>query len=148
MLKRRAFLLGTLTAAVSCQRPGGDEPAAPKMAPATLAGRIADVKAGKVAVLYVGPDALFKRGRVPGAVNVGEAGSSAGLAAIKAAIAKLPPETEVVLYCGCCPVASCPNVRPAGAAVRAARPNNGYVLDLPTRFADDWADKGYPTERG
>jgi hypothetical protein len=42
----------------------------------------------------------------------------------------------------------CPNVRPASAALRALGRPNASVLDLPTRFADDWADNGYPVERG
>lgn len=120
----------------------------PWLPPAELAARIDDVKAGKIAVLYVGPEALFRRGRVPGARSVGEAGSPEGRRALSAELARLPAETEVVVYCGCCPLANCPNVRPASAALRAAGRANARVLDLPTRFATDWADKGYPVERG
>jgi hypothetical protein len=148
---RRAFLGGAVSVALfaGC-RPSGDSSAeiGPLLAPAALAARIEDVKSGKVAVLYFGPDALFGRGRVPGARKLGELDSDEGRRALTAALAGIPPTTEIVLYCGCCPVRSCPNVRPASAAVRALGRTNAKVLDLPTRFATDWADKGYPVEKG
>lgn len=61
-------------------------------------------------------------------------------------LSRVPKDRDVVLYCGCCPVKSCPNVRPASAAVRALGRSNAWVLDLPTRFATDWTEKGYPVE--
>jgi hypothetical protein len=151
-LPRREFLMSVLSAifAVGCRsRSDGaaDGPIGPLLSPAALAARVDDIKNGKIAVLYVGPDALFARGHVPGARNIGAIDSDEGRHALSDALAKLPPETEVVLYCGCCPVKSCPNVRPASAAVRALGRANARVLDLPTRFATDWADKGYPVER-
>lgn len=120
----------------------------PLLAPAALAARLDDVRSGKIAVLYVGPAMLFERGHVPGARNIGEADSEEGRTALTSALATTPPDTEIVVYCGCCPVRSCPNVRPATAAVRASGRANARVLDLPTRFVDDWADKGYPVARG
>jgi len=152
-VKRRAFLSvavgAVLAAGCRSKSDGGsaEETIGPLLAPAALAARIDDVKAGKVAVLYVGPDALFGRGHVPGARKLGAVDSEEGRRALAAALASVPPETEIVLYCGCCPVASCPNVRPASAALRALGRPNARVLDLPTRFATDWADKGYPVER-
>ena len=150
-LGRRQLIVGALTASVvACRsKDGADdhETIGPTIAPAALAARMNDVAAGKIAVLYVGPDALFERGHVPGARNVGEAGSASGRRAVAEAIAALPKETEIVVYCGCCPVVNCPNVRPASAVIRASGRSNAHVLDLPTRFATDWADKGYPVER-
>jgi hypothetical protein len=175
-LRRRAFVTGaTLSAlgfAAACKQskpeslgePAKGEPAraepakggptaaasdaiGPLLAPAALAARVADIKSGKIAVLYMGPDHLFGQGHVPGARNIGEAGEAEGRRALTAALATIPAETEIVLYCGCCPVRSCPNVRPASAALRALGRANASVLDLPTRFAADWKDKGYPVER-
>ena len=40
-----------------------------------------------------------------------------------------------------------PLLATASAALRALGRPNARVLDLPTRFATDWADKGYPVER-
>jgi hypothetical protein len=117
------------------------------IAPAALAARIGDIKAGTITVLYVGPAELFGRGHVPGARQLGAIDSDEGRRALSDALAKIPAETEIVLYCGCCPVKNCPNVRPASAALRRLGRPDAHVLDLPTRFATDWADKGYPVER-
>jgi len=38
-------------------------------------------------------------------------------------------------------------VRPASAALKELGRPNARVLDLPTRFATDWTDKGYAVER-
>ncbi|HEX7671304.1 MAG TPA: hypothetical protein VF395_17035 [Polyangiaceae bacterium] len=152
-LPRREFLAGVVSVvlAAGCRSKGdaAEEGAiGPLIAPGALAARLDDVKAGKIAVLYVGPDALFRRGHVPGARKIGEAGSDEGRRALLEALAKVRVETEIVLYCGCCPVRVCPNVRPASAVLRALGRPNARVLDLPTRFADDWAGKGYSVERG
>lgn len=149
---RRSLLAGAVSLAiVGCRSKGDVAPAeetiGPLLAPAALAARVDDIKSGRIAVLYVGPDALFGRGHVPGARKVGAVDSDEGRRALSEALAKIPAETEIVLYCGCCPVKSCPNVRPASAALRALGRSNARVLDLPTRFATDWADKGYPVER-
>lgn len=150
-LARRDFIiLGTLAlpwAAAACGATRSSSDAiGPLLAPAALAARLDDVKSGKVAVLYVGPDLLFDLGHVPGARNVGPAGDEDGARALSAALAGVPEETEIVLYCGCCPVANCPNVRPASAALRKLGRANAHVLDLPTKFATDWVDKGFPVE--
>lgn len=156
-LDRRAVLSGVAALAalgvgVNVLRRSGTgapdaTPLGPWMAPEALAARLAEVQSGKLVVLYVGPHALFGRGHVPGAREVGEAGTEEGLAALQLALRDIPASTDVVLYCGCCPVRSCPNVRPASAALKASGRNNAYMLDLPTRFATDWAEHGYPVAR-
>jgi thiosulfate/3-mercaptopyruvate sulfurtransferase len=158
---RRRFLttfgaLGVVATLVACDRnPSGsgvtaggpaESKKAPLLPPSDLNGRLADVKAGKIAVLHVGPQILWKRERVPGSRWVGEAGKSEGLAAFEAAVKALPADVEVVAYCGCCPTEDCPNVRPARRAL--AERAKGSVLDLPTNFRTDWIDKGFSVERG
>jgi len=153
LMKRRAFLLGSLgIAALACDRNGGapsasEDAIGPLLATSALASRLEDVKSGKLAVFYIGPEALFARGHIPGAKNLGEISSPGGREALRKALDALPEGTEAVVYCGCCPVRSCPNVRPASAEVRASK-RKAYVLDLPTRFATDWADKGLAVEKG
>lgn len=154
MLPRREFIAGLFFSAAiaGCRSKDNASGAAsesigPLLPPSALAARVDEIKAGKIAVLYVGPDALFGRGHVPGARQIGSVSSDEGRRALSEAIAKVPAETEIVLYCGCCPVESCPNVRPASAVLRTLGRANARVLDLPTRFATDWADKGYPVER-
>ncbi len=160
---RRGFLtalgafaaLGAFGALAACDRNSGggvtvggsaESKKAPLLAAADLNGRLADVKAGKIAVLHVGPQILWQRERVPGSRWVGEAGKGEGLAAFEAAVKALPAELEVVAYCGCCAVEDCPNLRPARRAL--AERAKGSVLDLPTNFRTDWIDKGFAVERG
>ena len=154
MISRRLFVqslvaTAALAACQSSETKTGDAPAiGPSMAPSVLASRLDDVKAGKVQVLHVGPKAVFQRGRIPGARWIGEAGEDDGYAALVAAMKAAPADAELVLYCGCCAVRDCPNVRPASRALReAGRSKAAFVLDLPTNFKTDWENKGYPTER-
>ena len=164
MISRRLFiqtLVATATLA-ACQKneptggtdytdntsPPANNTIGPYMAPAVLAGRLADVKSGKVQLLHVGPEAVFHRGRIPGARWIGEAGEADGYAALIDAMKKAPADSEIVLYCGCCAVRDCPNVRPASRALREAGHPKTFVLDLPTNFKTDWENKGYETLRG
>jgi len=159
---RRGFLgaLGALGVAVTvaaCSRnqegsastrespPDPPTPTTPLLSPADLNARLADVRAGKIAVLHVGPEYLWSKGHVPGSRWVGEAGTAEGLASLQAALKALPPETEVVAYCGCCPFSHCPNIHPARGAL-AGRAKASF-LDLPTNLRTDWIAKGFAVEK-
>lgn len=144
-LPRRAILSSAVGAALAagCRR-DDDAPLGPLLAPSALAARIDDVRAGKIVVFYVGPSALFSRHQIPGARRLEALDSESGRRALTGELARVPAGTEIVLYCGCCPVRSCPNVRPASAALRALGRSDAHLLDLPTRFSTDWTDKGYP----
>lgn len=99
-------------------------------------------------VLFVGFQRLYTAGHIKGALNHGSGGSSEGLAQIKAWAASLPLSTNLVIYCGCCPMDHCPNVRPAFTALHDMGFTKLRVLILPTSFAVDWAAKGLPFESG
>ena len=118
----------------------------PRMAPAALASRMEDVRAGQLPVWHIGPATLHAQHRIPASRYMGEAGTSAGYAALLAALSALAPHAEVVLYCGCCPTTHCPNVHPADRALRVANVERGVVLDLPTNLRTDWIDKGFPVD--
>ena len=120
----------------------------PRMAPSALAARMAEVRAESLPVWHIGPATLHAQRRIPGSRYVGEAGTSAGYAALLAALRALPAHHEAVLYCGCCPTTHCPNVGPADRAMREAGTERAVVLDLPTNLRVDWIDKGFPTEPG
>ena len=120
----------------------------PRMTPAALALRLDDVRAGGLSVWHIGPATLHAQHRIPGSRYIGEAGTTAGYAALLAALRALPIHAEVVLYCGCCPTTHCPNVHPADRALREAKVDRGLVLDLPTNLRTDWIDKGYPVDAG
>ncbi len=98
-------------------------------------------------VLYVGFRSLYRGGHVPGALFHGPASTPEGLADLKMWAQGVARPANIVLYCGCCPLAECPTVRPAFTTLRDMGFTHLRVLILPGNFATDWADKGYPVER-
>lgn len=99
-------------------------------------------------VACVGFRVLYEGGHVPGATYHGPASKDEGLADLKKWAEGLPRSANVVLYCGCCPMERCPNLRPAFTALRDMGFSHLRILMLPQNFATDWAAKGYPVEKG
>jgi hypothetical protein len=99
-------------------------------------------------VVFVGFQRLYTAGHIKSAQFHGSGGSPEGLKEMKAWAATLPKSTNLVIYCGCCPMERCPNVRPAFTALRELGFAKVRVLILPTSFEVDWADKGYPYDKG
>lgn len=99
-------------------------------------------------LLYVGFRTLFEGGHIPGAVFHGTASNEKGLAELKKWLEPVPRDTNLVIYCGCCPFDHCPNVRPAYKALHEMGFMHARVLLLPTSFAVDWVEKGYPMAKG
>src|SRR5215831_14091092 len=106
--------------------------------PAELAKLIKENK--NVPIIFsVGPAAT-----IPNSKAVGMARDEANLQKFKEELKKLPKDTKVVVYCGCCPYEHCPNVRPAIQALKDMKFTNYFLLDLPHNIRTDWIDKGYP----
>ena len=89
---------------------------------------------------------LYRQRRIPNARFAGPASKPEGIAALKTMVSQLPKETSIVIYCGCCPMVRCPNIRPAYQALKDLGYGNIHVLNLPTNFHTDWTAKGYPVE--
>ncbi len=102
----------------------------------------------KPTVACVAPHFLYEGGHVPGASFHGPASTPQGLDDLKKWAGAIPKSTNLVVYCGCCPLSHCPNLRPAFEALRAMGFSHLRVLLLPTNFYTDWASKGYPTDKG
>lgn len=100
------------------------------------------------AIIYVGFHTLFAGGHVPGAAFHGSASTEQGLSDLKKWADTLPRTANLVVYCGCCPFGKCPNIRPAFTALDKMGFKKLRVLVLPTNFAADWADRGYPIQKG
>ena len=115
--------------------------------PAELVKELGEAKTAPV-IVFVGFQRLFTAGHIHGAQFHGSGGSAEGLAQLKTWAATVPRTANVVLYCGCCPMEKCPNIRPAFSALRELGFKNLRVLMLPNDFAADWADKGYPYDKG
>lgn len=116
--------------------------------PAVLAKMLTDKYVSVPTVVFVGFRSLYAGGHVPDASFHGTVSSEQGLAELKAWAASLPRSTELVIYCGCCPLDKCPNIRPAYSALSGMGFKKVRILILPTSFAVDWADKGYPMQKG
>jgi thiosulfate/3-mercaptopyruvate sulfurtransferase len=99
-------------------------------------------------VLFVGFQRLYTAGHIKGAQFHGTGGNPEALKKMKAWAATLPKTTNLVIYCGCCPMEHCPNVRPPFTALREMAFSKLRVLILPTSFEVDWAEKGYPYDKG
>jgi hypothetical protein len=99
-------------------------------------------------VLFVGFQRLFSAGHIKGAQYHGSGGTAEGLAQIKTWANSLPHSTNLVIYCGCCPMEHCPNVRPPFTLLREMGFTKVRVLILPTSFEVDWAEKGLPYDKG
>ena len=98
------------------------------------------------AVVYVGFKPLYRPGHIPGAPLHGPTSDPQGLEDLRRWAERIPRSTMVVIYCGCCPMDKCPNVRPAFTLLKTMGFTNLHVLRLTTSFATDWVDKGYPVE--
>jgi thiosulfate/3-mercaptopyruvate sulfurtransferase len=99
-------------------------------------------------IVYVGFRTLFEGGHIPEASFHGTASKEEGLAELKKWLARVSRSTNLVVYCGCCPFDRCPNIRPAYAALQEMGFTHVRVLVLPTSFAADWVEKGYPMQKG
>jgi len=114
---------------------------------ADLAKELHDSKIAPT-VIFVGFKRLYTSGHIKSAQYHGTAGSEEGLKELTAWAAGLPRSTNLVIYCGCCPMEKCPNIRPAFKALQALGFQTLRVLLLPQDFATDWVGKGLPYDKG
>jgi thiosulfate/3-mercaptopyruvate sulfurtransferase len=116
---------------------------------AALAKELADSKAANPPkIVCVGFHTLYHGAHIVGASFHGPASTPQGLDDLKNWAKPLPRSADVVLYCGCCPLAHCPNVRPAFIALCDMGFTHLRVLILPHDFATDWVGPGYPVAKG
>jgi len=112
-----------------------------------LAKELGDSKTAPT-VVFVGFKRLYASGHIKGAQYHGTAGSEEGLKELTAWAAGIPRTTHLVIYCGCCPMEKCPNIRPAFKALQGLGFKNLRVLLLPQNFVTDWVGKGLPYDKG
>lgn len=99
-------------------------------------------------VLSVAFPVLYRGRHILHAINAGPTSKPEGIELLKNAVAKVPKDADIVIYCGCCPMVKCPNIRPAYRTLKELGFTHVRVLSLPTNFHDDWAAKDYPSEAG
>ena len=115
--------------------------------PGDLLKELSDPKTAPT-VLFVGFHRLYAAGHIKGAQYHGTGGSAEGIAQAKSWAESQPRSANLVIYCGCCPMERCPNLRPAFTALRDLGFTKVHVLVLPTSFEVDWAEKGFPYDKG
>jgi len=114
--------------------------------PATLAREIQSAKPPKI--LCVAFPVLYRNKRILHAVGAGPGNKPEGIDALKQAVSGLAKDADIVIYCGCCPMDRCPNIRPAYRALKDMGFTHIRVLDIPTKMHTDWYSKNYPSEPG
>jgi len=115
--------------------------------PADLAKELENSKPAPT-VVFVGFKRLYTAGHIKAAQYHGTAGSEEGLKEFSAWATSLPRTTNLVIYCGCCPMEKCPNIRPAFKTLQSLGFQKIRVLLLPNDFATDWAGKGLAYDKG
>jgi thiosulfate/3-mercaptopyruvate sulfurtransferase len=105
-----------------------------------LAERITSKKDVPV-ILNIGPMENIKT-----AITVGPMNSIFAKDKIQNALSGTDKNREIVVYCGCCSYANCPNIRPAFEKVQELGYKKVKVLEIPEGIKPDWVAKGYPME--
>jgi hypothetical protein len=149
MISRRSFLNRTCYSIAGCcvKLRAGEAPVAFEpsqlIEPAGLAAALS-ASGNSPHVICVAFPVLYRQRHIAGAVLAGPGSKPEGIEALRSALQRLKTFDAVVLYCGCCPMQQCPNIRPAYAETNKLGFTNVRVLDLRTNFHNDWTAKGYP----
>jgi thiosulfate/3-mercaptopyruvate sulfurtransferase len=114
------------------------------LAPADLVSQLQNTN--RPVVISVAFPFLYRQKHIIHAQFAGPTSKPEGIDALKQSVANVPKHAEIVIYCGCCPMVKCPNIRPAYSALKQLGYSKIRVLDLATDFHTDWTAKGYPVE--
>lgn len=120
----------------------------PQVTPAELVKILQSSDGEKPLILQVGFRVLYAQAHIPGSEYVGAGSTEAGLAQLQKRVEPLAKNKFIVLYCGCCPWAHCPNIKPAYEQLRKQGFTNVKVLSIADNFGANWVDKGYPVAKG
>ena len=113
--------------------------------PADLARELG--KGLKPQIVCVGVEALYRGAHISGSAYLGPASKPEGLEELKRWAKGTPRGQRIVLYCGCCPMDRCPNIRPAFQALKEMGFTHLQVLSIPQDLERDWVSKGFPVEK-
>jgi thiosulfate/3-mercaptopyruvate sulfurtransferase len=113
--------------------------------PADLAKELG--RGPKPEIVCVGFNTLYQGAHIPGAAYHGPVSKPEGLEDLKQWARGIPRGQRIVVYCGCCPMDRCPNVRPAFQALKEMGFTNLRILSIPQDLSKDWVEKGFPVEK-
>jgi len=117
----------------------------PTIQPQDLAA-IVRTPGSKIVVVQVGPNLLYRGHHIPGSLFGGPAGKPEGLELLKTVVKDVPRDTDLYIYCGCCPWEKCPNINPAIALLKKMGFDKVKAMYSGTNFKTDWIDQGFPVE--
>jgi hypothetical protein len=123
-------------------------PAPQLLQPAELVQILGSSTSAKPLILQVGSHVLYAEAHIPGSEYVGAGGQESGLQALRDRVKALKHDQFIVLYCGCCPWANCPNIRPAYEQLVSLGFTRVKVLYLADNFGTNWVAKGYSVAKG
>ena len=145
---RPAVLCSLTILAVLCLAQSGGDPW-PKTDLVQPADFAAQLQSGKTPmVISVAFSVLYRSRHILHAVEAGPTEKPENIEALKKLVARSPKDADIVIYCGCCPMVRCPNVRPAYRTLKELGFTHVRVLEVPTNMHVDWYTKGYPSEPG
>ena len=130
------------------QRSATSIPTTELIQPAELASILSSTSARKPVLLHVGFRKLYSQSHVPGSDYVGPTSDATGLQLLNNRVAKLGKDTDIVIYCGCCPWTHCPNLAAAYDALHKQGFTRVRALYIERNFGDDWVSHGYPATKG
>lgn len=144
-----AFTVGASAPARADHKPASSIPAAALVEPADVAASLAATNAStpRPLLLQVGFRKAYIQAHIPGSEYVGAGSEDEGLAALRQRVAKLPHDSAILIYCGCCPWRKCPNIAAAYDALQQMGFTNVKVMHISEDFGTDWVDKGFPTAK-
>ena len=145
-MRTRMFLSLFTLGLCLCQQGPDPWPATGLLEPAVLASVLKSADGKKPYVIGVGPRNLYVIKHIPHSTYAGPGSKAEGIDALKQAVAFLDKNADIVIYCGCCPMDHCPNVRPAFRVLAELGYTKVRVLNIATNMPTDWTAKGYPTE--
>ncbi len=140
------FVLLAMVGLVLGQDASDPWPKSDLLEPAELAHELESNK--PPTIICVAFPVLYRSRRILHAVGAGPGSKPEGIEALKQAVAKVPKNADLVIYCGCCPMVRCPNIRPAYRALAEMGFTRVRVLDIPNNMHTDWYEKNYPSEPG
>ena len=143
---RNFFLIATLAGLCLCQDSPDPWAKSELLEPSALAALMKESKPPQV--ICVAFPVLYKLKHIEHASYAGPGSKPEGIEMLKKAVAKLPRNADLVIYCGCCPMVKCPNIRPAYRALKEMGFTHIRVLSIPTNMNADWYTKNYPSEEG
>lgn len=90
-------------------------------------------------ILNIGPSGAIKN-----SIAIGEGRDKETIEKLRNKLLKIPKDTSIVIYCGCCPFVNCPNIRPVFKLLTEMKFTNPKLLNLPRNLKVNWIDRDFP----